>query len=101
VLPPGGSFDDLDGARDRLAAYLHVRDVRVAPVAEDKGRAMVTVVRCDPLALPVEAPWPLLEASEASVWEPVPVGIDEDGQPVTIGLPYRNVLVGGEHGRAS
>jgi DNA segregation ATPase FtsK/SpoIIIE-like protein len=98
VVPPGGSFGDLDSARDRLAAYLHVRDVRVAPVAEDKGRAVVTVVRRDPLALPVEAPWPLLEAAQASVWEPVPVGIDEDGEPVAISLPYRNVLVGGEPG---
>jgi S-DNA-T family DNA segregation ATPase FtsK/SpoIIIE len=33
-----------------------------------------------------------------SAWEPVPVGVDEDGEPVTITLPYRNVLVGGEPG---
>ena len=33
-----------------------------------------------------------------SLWEPVPVGVDEDGQPVTMSLPERNVLLGGEPG---
>lgn len=97
VLPPGACVDDLDRAADRLAAYLRVREVRVRPDRADAGRASVTVVRRDPLARVVDR-WPLLDTGPVSVWDAVPVGVDEDGDPVTITLPYRNVLVGGEPG---
>jgi S-DNA-T family DNA segregation ATPase FtsK/SpoIIIE len=33
-----------------------------------------------------------------SIFDPVYVGIDEFGQPVTVPLMYRNLLVGGEPG---
>ena len=32
------------------------------------------------------------------MWDPIPVGVDEDGQPVTLTLPERNVLLSGEPG---
>ena len=37
-------------------------------------------------------------AARASLWEPVSLGIDEDGNPVSISLPERNLLLGGEPG---
>ena len=47
-------------------------------------------------ALSVAAPpWPV---PTGSLWEPVSLGIDEDGNPVRIGLPERNLLLGGEPG---
>jgi hypothetical protein len=56
------------------------------------------VIRRDPLADPTPIPWPLAGASELSLWRPVPVGLDEDGSEVTITLPERNLLLGGEPG---
>jgi predicted ATP-dependent serine protease len=32
------------------------------------------------------------------LWEPIPLGVDEHGEPVQVGLVERNVLVGGEPG---
>jgi S-DNA-T family DNA segregation ATPase FtsK/SpoIIIE len=32
------------------------------------------------------------------LWDPVPLGVDEHGEPVEVGLVERNVLVGGEPG---
>src|SRR5919202_1006381 len=33
-----------------------------------------------------------------SIYDPVPFGIDENGDPVTVTLMYRNLLAGGEPG---
>ena len=33
-----------------------------------------------------------------SIYDPIPLGIDEDGNPVNVTLMYRNLLVGGEPG---
>ena len=33
-----------------------------------------------------------------SIYDPIPFGIDENGQPVTVTLMYRNLLTGGEPG---
>ena len=33
-----------------------------------------------------------------SLWEPIPLGVDEQGEPVAIELVERNVLIGGEPG---
>ena len=38
------------------------------------------------------------DARRLSLWEPIPVGVDELGDTVTIALPERNVLLGGEPG---
>jgi hypothetical protein len=88
---------ELESNADRLASTLHVQGVRVAPDRARADRATVTIVQRDPL-LEAAPAWPLMDARAVSAWEPVPVGVDEDGEPVTITLPYRNVLVGGEPG---
>jgi DNA segregation ATPase FtsK/SpoIIIE-like protein len=58
----------------------------------------VVVLRRDPLADPAPTAWPLVKANRLSLWQPIPVGEDEDGSPVTVTLPERNLLLGGEPG---
>jgi DNA segregation ATPase FtsK/SpoIIIE-like protein len=60
--------------------------------------ARVVVLRRDPLADPTPTPWPLVTADRLSLWQPIPVGEDEDGTEVTVTLPERNLLLGGEPG---
>jgi DNA segregation ATPase FtsK/SpoIIIE-like protein len=42
--------------------------------------------------------WPHRDAEALSLWEAIPVGVDELGETVTVSLPERNVLLGGEPG---
>jgi hypothetical protein len=56
------------------------------------------VLRRDLLADPTPVPWPLVKAGRLSLWQPIRVGTDEDGSEVTLTLPERNLLLGGEPG---
>jgi len=87
------------GARTgELAACLRVREVRVHADRADAAIAWVTLVRRDPFEDRTPLRWPAVAADELSVWDPIPLGVDEHGQPVSLLLPERNVLVGGEPG---
>lgn len=97
-IPTGGRAADLDGAREALAVALGARDVRVTREPAHAGRARVLVVRHDPLARRRIEPWPWADRLQANVWNPIPVGVGEDGSPITVSLPERNVLLGGEPG---
>jgi DNA segregation ATPase FtsK/SpoIIIE-like protein len=97
-VPPGCTVTRIEAAAEELAVCLRVRDVRAKRAEDDASRVWLTVVRRDPLASFAPLPWPAADASRMSLWEPVPVGIDEDGQPVTVGLVERNVLFGSEPG---
>ncbi len=94
----GGSVAEFDARRDRLAASLRVREVRVQRDRSDAAIAHVTIVRRDPFEHTGPLTWPAVAAEELSLWNPIPVGVDEHGEPVRIGLVERNVLVGGEPG---
>jgi DNA segregation ATPase FtsK/SpoIIIE-like protein len=83
---------------EQLAVCLQAREVRVARDPDNAATGTVTLVRRDPLAGVLSVPWPNQEATELSLWEPVPVGVDELGRTVTVSLPERNVLLGGEPG---
>src|SRR4030095_1151286 len=92
---------DLETASERVAAFLDAREVRVTREPQSARYAKVVVVRTDPLADPRPIPWPLVDAGSCSLWRAGPVGpdaggLDEDGAQVTITLPYRNLLLGGE-----
>jgi hypothetical protein len=93
----GWSVEDLDARREQLAASIGLRELRVLRDPGDASRGMVTFVRRDPLAAAVDV-WPHAGADRLSLWEPVPIGVDELGDTVSIGLPERNVLMGGEPG---
>ena len=96
-LPAGTSVADLDNAAEVAAAAMGVADLRVS---RDPGRASiatVAVIQRDPLAGPALA-WPLANAGRWSLWEPIPVGLDEDANSVSVSLPEHNLLLGGEPG---
>jgi FtsK/SpoIIIE family len=97
-LPAGSTTALLAEAAEQVAVILDVREVRVARDADWASLARVTVVRRDPLHGAAPLAWPWLEAPQCSLWQPVPVGVDEDGHWVTIILPERHVLLGGEPG---
>jgi hypothetical protein len=97
-LPAGAQVPDLENASERLAAFLGVREVRVARDPANARYARVVVLRRDPLADPQPIPWPLLNTGRCSLWDAIPVGEDEDGNQVTVSLPERNLLAGGEPG---
>jgi hypothetical protein len=97
-MPAGDEVASLEAAADPVAAFLEVREVRVARDPANARYAAVTVVRRDPLADMGAQPWPNLTAAQLSVWEPIPVGCDEHGLAVALSLVERNVLIGGEPG---
>lgn len=105
-MPPGLSTLPLVDACEVLAANLGVREVRVARDADRADRATVSIFRRDPLGVSQPVAWPWMAkatgsnsvSSSVSIWDPIPVGVDELGEVVTISLPERNVLVAGEPG---
>ena len=50
--------------------------------------------------MPPPLPWPPVNAAATSLWQPIPVGVGDDGQPITVLLPERNILLGGGIGWA-
>ena len=96
-MPLGTHVAELEAAAEPLAAALGVREIRVRRSAENAALAHVVIVRRDSLA-GASVPWPMSGAPRASLWTAIPIGTDENGRPVTIGLPERNVLIGGEPG---
>ena len=56
------------------------------------------MVRRDALAGTMRLAWPHLDAESLSLWEPIPVGVDEHAHTVAISLVERNLLLGGEPG---
>jgi hypothetical protein len=97
-LPAGAQVPDLENASERLAAFLGVREVRVTRDPATARYARVVILRRDPLADPQPILWPLVKAGSCSLWQPVPVGEDEDGHQVELLLPERNLLLGAEPG---
>ena len=98
LVPYGTAVADLEAGRDVLAAALHARDVTVTRDPSNARRARVLVARSDPLGDGGAVGWPTADASRLSLWDPIPVGIGEDGDPVTVNLVERNLLLGGEPG---
>ena len=96
-MPIGSQVAELEEAAEALATALGVREVRVRRSPENATFAHVVIVRRDSLD-GAAYPWPWMEIPESSLWSSVPVGMDENGRPVSLGLPERNVLVGGEPG---
>jgi diadenosine tetraphosphatase ApaH/serine/threonine PP2A family protein phosphatase len=97
-LPAGSSTAALAEAAEQVAVILDVREVRVARDPDRASLGRVTVVRRDPLHGAPPLAWPWLDAERCSLWQPVPVGVDEDGHWVTVSLPEHHVLLGGESG---
>jgi hypothetical protein len=97
-VPAGKSVPEVEQQAETIAAYLRVREVRVARSPDDASLARVQIVCRDSLETADPWPWPNRDARQLSLWLPIPVGLDEDGEPVTVSLVERNVLIGGEPG---
>ena len=97
-LPRGGTATAIETHAEALAAALEVREVRVEPDPANARYPQVTLVRHDPFEHTDILPWPWTHKGRVSLWDPIPVAVDEHGAPVTIALPERNVLLGGEPG---
>ena len=97
VLWRGTSVDDLVKAEAVLAASLGVRQVRCVANPAKRNLVTLTITRHDPFD-EAALRFPLLDVKRTSLWDPIPVGVDEDGATVTLSLPERNVLLGGEPG---
>jgi DNA segregation ATPase FtsK/SpoIIIE-like protein len=97
-IPAGRRTSELAEAAETIAACLAVREIRVNRDLANARFAEVTIVRRDPLCEYPALGWPEVLAPRLSLWEPIPVGVDEDGVWVTVSLPERNVLIGGEPG---
>jgi hypothetical protein len=98
AVPYGSAIADLEAATEVLAAALHARDVRVTRDRVNARQAQVLVLRADPLGDPLPRAWPWLDRDRVSLWDPIPVGVDETGGTVSMCLPERNLLLGGEPG---
>src|SRR4051812_49027007 len=94
----GSSLEHVERRAEELAVCLRVREVRIARDPDDAATGTVTLVRRDPLAGVESVPWPHRDAESLSLWEPIPLGVDELGATVSVSLPERNVLLGGEPG---
>src|SRR4051812_25208194 len=94
----GSSLEAIDTRAEELAVCLQIREVRIARDPDNAATGTVTLVRRDPLGAMASVPWPHRDAESLSLWEPIPVGVDELGATVSVALPERNVLMGGEPG---
>jgi DNA segregation ATPase FtsK/SpoIIIE-like protein len=93
-IPAGFSSEEIEAVGPALAATIGAREVRVLRDPDNASVAQFSIIWRDALSAPAP-PWPV---PTGSLWEPISLGIDEDGNPVRIGLPERNLLLGGEPG---
>ena len=93
-MAPGLTAEQIDAAAETLAAAIGAREVRVVREPANASVAHLSILWRDPLSVPAP-PWP---GAPGSLWEPLSLGVDEDGNGVSIGLVERNVLLGGEPG---
>ncbi len=96
ALPPGLHLEALKSRAPELAAALGVREVRLKGLAQSAHYVELAVIWSN--AFPREIASPLLARETFSLWEPLELGVGEDGLAVAIGLPEHNLLIGGEPG---
>jgi S-DNA-T family DNA segregation ATPase FtsK/SpoIIIE len=92
----GGKVSSLTDNTEVLKANLDVREVRVTPHPTKGSRAEVLIVRNDPFHEAPPVNWPLIDAEELSLWEDVPIGLDENNNVVKINLVENSLLIGGQ-----
>ena len=97
-VPAGGQVPDLEAQAERIAAFLGVREVRVVRDPASARHARVVVLRRDPLADPTPIPWPLVKPTAVAVAAHPGRRATRTATEVTVTLPERNLLLGGEPG---
>jgi hypothetical protein len=94
---PGGDLAELERSAGRIAAALRCRSVRIKANEEDASLARMIVVRRDPLREPVEGA-EVFDGRTFSLYERIPLGVDEEGNVVGVPLYEHHFLIGGEPG---
>ncbi|MER6937082.1 cell division protein FtsK [Nocardioides sp. NPDC127514] len=95
-LPAGVTATEVIEQRERLASGLRRGLGKVWPESDPEvhsGR-LVLYVADKSLAQSKPAPWPLAKTGKANVFEPVPIGVDQRGRPVTLTLMFASGLIG-------
>ena len=82
-LPPGPHRRADRPGKRAPAATIGARDVRVVRDPANASLAHLSILLRDPLSSPAPS-WPV---PKGSLWEPISLGVDEDGNQVSIGLP--------------
>jgi S-DNA-T family DNA segregation ATPase FtsK/SpoIIIE len=96
-LPAGLHVGTLEPRVPEIAAALGAREARLRRVAESAALAELVLVTHDVLQYRVFGS-SLLYAERTSLWEPIPLGLEEDGSLLEFTLPEHNLLIGGEPG---
>jgi archaellum biogenesis ATPase FlaH len=96
-LPAGLHTAGLEPRVPEIAAAIGAREARLRPVATSAAFAELVLVTHDVLEYRIFGSQ-LLYAERTSLWEPIPLGLGEDGPPVELTLPEHNLLIGGEPG---
>ena len=95
-LPTGLYFDSLEKRLPELTSAFNARAIRIRPSGSSARKIEMTVTYGD--AFRREYPSPLLKVASCSLWDPVSLGVSEDGSLVSISLFEHNLLIGGEPG---
>jgi hypothetical protein len=96
TVPPQMTAEDLGKRAERLAVAFGARGVGIWRDPVNASRVELTVSYTDPLAQELDWPWAGLGPFD--LWETLPLGYGEDGEPVWVGLAEHHVLIGGEPG---
>ena len=97
ALQSGTAFQELEHLCPYLATHFGAREVRVTVDCADASRVELTICSKDPFE-DGPIPWPGVTGETVSAWDPISVGVDRDGNRVSISLIERNLLIGGEPG---
>jgi DNA segregation ATPase FtsK/SpoIIIE-like protein len=96
-LPAGLHVEALEDRSQELAAALHAREVRILSIPQSAGYAEIVVIRKEAFNRgPISSP--LMTGRAYSLWEPIPLGLVEDGREMVMQLAEHNLLIGGEPG---
>jgi hypothetical protein len=95
-LPIGLHAALLQKSALELAVALGAREVRVKASPVNPRYVELAVIRSN--NFPTLLASPLVNQHSTSLWEPVFVGVGQDGLAVSISLPEHNLLIGGEPG---
>ncbi len=98
-LTRGTTFLTLDMASEALAASMGVRGLEVDRSPDDASRGSVVIPGDDPFIEAAAARWPAIdETPEWSLWNSIPIGVNEHGDRIGLSLVERNILIGGRPG---
>lgn len=97
ALPTGLHLAELETRTGELAAQLQAREVRFIALPQTAGYVELHVIRAESFSREPTLS-PLTQGLRCSMWRPIPLGVREDGCPLSIQLAEHNLLIGGEPG---